>query len=195
MAPPRFFSTPAMFRAWLQKNHESEKELLVGFYRTSSGKRSITWSESVSEALCFGWIDGIRKSLDGESYTIRFTPRKPKSIWSNVNIAKVKALIAEGRMAPAGLAAWALRTEGRSGVYSFEGKALALDADLERGLKRNRAAWTFFSAQPPSYRRLVSHHVASARKAETRTRRLEALIRYSEAGERMPQFVSAPRRR
>jgi uncharacterized protein YdeI (YjbR/CyaY-like superfamily) len=198
MAPPatapRFFSTPAAFRAWLEKNHASKTEPWVGLYRTGSGRPSITWPESVAEALCFGWIDGVRKTIDGESYMIRFTPRKPTSIWSNVNIRKMTELIAEGRVAPAGLAAWSHRTEQRSGVYSFENKPGELDEASERALKANRAAWKFFSAQPPYYRRLVCHYVGSAKKAETRARRLEALIAHSAAGERIPQFVSAPRK-
>ena len=195
MAPPRFFTTPARFRAWLEKHHESRTELWVGFHRRSTGKPSITWPESVSEALCFGWIDGVRKSVDDESYMIRFTPRKPTSIWSNVNIAKVKALIAEGRMTPAGLAAWEKRTEKRSGIYSFEGRPAELDGEMQGALESNRAAWKFFSAQPPYYRRLAAHYVGSAKKPETRARRLAALIAHSAAGERLPQFVSAPPRR
>jgi uncharacterized protein YdeI (YjbR/CyaY-like superfamily) len=194
MAPPRFFRTPAAFRKWLEANHDTSKELWVGFYRTASGRPSISWPESVSEALCFGWIDGLRKSIDAESYMIRFTPRKPRSIWSNVNIAKAEALIAEGRMAPAGLAAYRLRTADRSGIYSFEKKPAVLDAAFERRFKQNRAAWKFFSDQPPYYRRVVTHYIASAKKPETRERRLEAVIAHSSAGERIPQFVSSPKR-
>jgi uncharacterized protein YdeI (YjbR/CyaY-like superfamily) len=194
MAPPHFFRTPAQFRTWLEKSHATSQELWVGYYKTGSGRPSMTWPESVAEALCFGWIDGIRKSIDAERYMIRFTPRKPKSIWSNVNIAKVEELVAEGRMTEAGLAAYALRSESRSGIYSFEGKAAELDGEMEKALRRNGAAWKFFSSQAPYYRRVASHYVASAKKPETRARRLAALIEHSAKGERLPQFVSSPRR-
>jgi uncharacterized protein YdeI (YjbR/CyaY-like superfamily) len=194
MTPPHFFRTPAKFRAWLEKNHATSEELWVGFYKVGSGKPSITWPEAVAEALCFGWIDGIRKSIDDESYTNRFTPRKRKSNWSNVNIAKVEELIAAGLMTAAGLAAYALRSKSRSGVYSFEGKAAKLDDEMEKALRRNGAAWRFFSSQAPYYQRVASHYVASAKKPETRARRLAALIAHSAKGERLPQFVSSPRR-
>lgn len=185
MTPPRFFQTPAKFGDWLQKNHERATELWVGFYRTSSGKRSITWPESVDEALRFGWIDGIRKSVDHESYMIRFTPRKANSIWSKVNMAKVEALIAANRMAPAGLAAWARRTPERSGIYSFERETAAFDAESEGAFRKNKAAWTFFEAQPPYYRRVITFYVTSAKKPETRARRLVTVIEASAKGERI----------
>lgn len=185
MAPPRFFQTPAKFGAWLEKNHESATELWVGFYRKDSGKRSITWPESVDEALRFGWIDGIRKTVDDVSYVIRFTPRKPTSVWSRVNIAKVEALIAANRMAPAGLAAYARRTPERSGIYSFEREHATFDAECERAFRRNKVAWKFFEAQPPGYRRLATFYVTSAKKQETRARRLAALIECSAKGQRI----------
>ena len=185
MTPPRFFQTPARFGDWLQKNHESASELWVGFHRTSSGKRSITWPESVDEALRFGWIDGIRKTIDAESYMIRFTPRKPNSIWSRVNMGKVEALIAAKRMTPAGLAAWERRTPERSGIYSFEREAAPFDAAYERAFRKNKAAWKFFEAQPPYYRRVVTFYVTSAKKPETRARRLARVIESSEKGERI----------
>jgi uncharacterized protein YdeI (YjbR/CyaY-like superfamily) len=195
MIEPRFFPTPALFRAWLDANHASAAELLVGFYRKDSGKPSITWPESVDEALCYGWIDGIRRSLDEDKYTIRFTPRKPTSIWSNVNIAKVEALLKAGRMMPAGLAAWEKRDPAKSGIYSFERRvAAAFDAESERRFKRNRAAWTHFQAQPPGYRRLATHYVVSAKRPETREKRLAALIAHSARGERLPQTLS-PRKK
>ena len=142
MSAPRFFATPAAFRAWLHANHARETELTVGFHKKDSGKPSITWPESVDEALCYGWIDSVRRALDADSYTIRFTPRKPTSIWSNVNIAKVNALLQAGRMMPAGLAAWERRSPDKSGVYSFERQeAAAFDAASQRLFRRNGPAW------------------------------------------------------
>ncbi|MFL5605235.1 MAG: YdeI/OmpD-associated family protein [Gemmatimonadaceae bacterium] len=194
MTPPRFFRTPAAFRAWLHANHARVSELLVGFYRKDSGRPSITWPESVDEALCYGWIDGVRRSLDEHSYSIRFTPRKPKSIWSNVNIAKVEALIRDGRMMPAGLAAYALRDPARSGIYAFEKEAAAFDADAERAFRKNRSGWEFFQAQPAGYRRLATYYVVSAKRPETRAKRLVALIAHSARGERIPQYLSPSKR-
>jgi len=194
MTSPRFFKKPEDFRAWLEKNHATTTELLVGFYKRASGRPSMTWPESVDEALSFGWIDGVRKSIDETSYTIRFTPRKPRSIWSDVNIAKVKSLIEQGRMSPAGLAAWALRDEARSGIYSFERKAAALDTAAEQQFRQNRKAWAFFQAQPPGYRRVAAHYVSSAKRDDTRARRLAALIECSAKGERIPQYSIAAKR-
>jgi uncharacterized protein YdeI (YjbR/CyaY-like superfamily) len=189
---PRFFASPADFRAWLEENHDRRTELVVGFYKKGSGKPSITWSESVDEALCFGWIDGVRRSLDAERYTIRFTPRKPVSIWSNVNIAKVEMLLREGRMRPAGLAAWERRDPARSGIYAFERQTPAeFDPESARRFERTRGAWRFFQEQPPGYRRLATHYVMSAKRPETRERRLAALIEHSARGERLPRTVSA----
>ena len=195
MSEPRFFATPADFRAWLDANHDRASELIVGFHKKGSGKPSITWPESVDEALCFGWIDGVRRSLDADRYNIRFTPRKPTSIWSNVNVAKVKALLAAGRMMPAGIAAWERRDPVRSGIYSFErANPAAFDEPSERRFARNRAAWKFFQAQPAGYRRLATHYVVSAKRPETREKRLGVLIECSARGERLPQTVSAKRR-
>ena len=191
MTSPRFFSTPEGFRAWLHRYHSTATELLVGFYKRDSDRPSMTWPESVDEALCYGWIDGVRRSIDDASYSIRFTPRKHKSIWSNVNIAKVGALIEQGRMAPMGLAAWARRDEERSGVYAFERKAAAFDVEMEGVFRRNRKAWSYFESQPPGYRRLAAHYVSSAKRADTRARRLSALIEHSANGERLPQFSIA----
>jgi uncharacterized protein YdeI (YjbR/CyaY-like superfamily) len=186
---PTFFETPAEFRAWLVKNLATATFLLVGFYKTSTGRKSITWPESVDEALCYGWIDGVRRSLGETSYTIRFTPRKKRSIWSNVNIAKADALIAQGRMMPAGLAAYGLRDPARSGIYAFEKETASLDAESERQFRRNKAAWSFFQAQPPGYRQVVLHYMTSAKKPETRARRLAAVIEHSSRGERIPQYT------
>jgi uncharacterized protein YdeI (YjbR/CyaY-like superfamily) len=191
MSAPRFFATAAAFRAWLDAHHDRETELLVGFHKKGSGKPSMTWPESVDEALCYGWIDGVRRSLGDESYTIRFTPRRPGSIWSNVNTAKVAALLEAGRMMPAGLAAWERRDPKKSGIYLFErNNPVAFDAEAERRFKRSRRAWTFFQAQPPGYRRLATHYVTSAKRPETRERRLTALIECSARGERLAQTLS-----
>jgi uncharacterized protein YdeI (YjbR/CyaY-like superfamily) len=181
---PTFFSDPSKFRKWLEKNHDKEQELLVGFYKKGSGKPSITWPESVDEALCFGWIDGVRKSIDDESYTIRFTPRKPGSIWSVVNIGKVKELTKKGLMHPAGLAAFEKRKEHKSAVYSFEQKEISL-GDYEKQLKANKKAWSFWTAQPPSYRKAASWWVISAKQETTRLKRLSTLIADCEAGQRI----------
>jgi uncharacterized protein YdeI (YjbR/CyaY-like superfamily) len=183
---PRFFATPADFRAWLEKHHETEKELLVGFHKKGTGRASITWPESVDEALCFGWIDGVRRSLDAGAYTIRFTPRRPTSIWSAVNVARVEQLTKLGRMRPAGLRAFAARTPERTGVYAFERyEAAKLTKAQEKLLRANREAAAFFEAQPPWYRRTAIHYVASAKREETRQRRLERLIADSAAGRRI----------
>jgi uncharacterized protein YdeI (YjbR/CyaY-like superfamily) len=182
---PVFFAKPADFRAWLQKNHGSQTELWVGFHKKGSGKPSITWPESVDEALCFGWIDGIRKSIDESSYMIRFTPRKPTSIWSAVNIDRATELIEQERMRPAGLAAFEKRDERRSRVYAYERAAAKLEGEYEKTFKKNRRAWTFFQAQPAGYRKIVSHWVISAKRKDTRLRRLETLIADSEAGRRI----------
>jgi uncharacterized protein YdeI (YjbR/CyaY-like superfamily) len=184
---PTFFETPEQFRAWLEEHHENESELLVGFYRKGSGRPSITWPESVDEALCFGWIDGIRRGIDQDSYSIRFTPRKPTSNWSSVNIARVGELEKEGRMRPAGRAAFERRSAARSGIYSYEQRqAATLDADQQREFESENAdAWAFFSSQPPGYRRTAIHWVVNAKRPETRAKRLATLIEDSAAGRRL----------
>jgi len=180
---PRFFATPAKFRAWLEKHHATDRELLVGFYKKRSGKPSITWPESVDEALCFGWIDGVRRSIDDERYTIRFSPRTSRSTWSVVNIKRGKELIEFGRMTPAGLAAFEARADERSAIYSYEQRRSAkFGEDLERRFRANRKAWEHFQARSPSYRRAAMHWVTSAKKPETRERRLAALIEESARG-------------
>lgn len=187
---PKFFGSPVAFRSWLIEHHESETELVVGFYKVASGKPSMTWPESVDEALCFGWIDAVRRSLGEDAYTIRFTRRKPKSIWSAINVAKVEQLQAAGKMYPAGERAFALRTAARTGVYSFErAEAAALTAAEDSQFKRNKRAYAFFEAQAPSYRRTALHWVVSAKRAETRTRRLEKLIEDSAAGRRLAHLT------
>ncbi len=182
---PKFFAEPLAFREWLEENHHQAQELWVGFYKKGSGRPSITWPEAVDEALCFGWIDGIRKSIDATSYTIRLTPRKPRSTWSAVNIRRVQELIEAGRMQPAGLEAFAKREEDHSRQYSFEQGEVALGEEFEATFRANEKAWAFFASQPPSYRKTTTWWVISAKQEETRRRRLATLIEDSEAGERI----------
>ena len=185
---PAFFRSPAEFREWLMKHHTTLHELLVGFYKKDSGKPSITWPDSVDEALCFGWIDGIRKSIDRSSYTIRFTPRKSGSIWSAVNIKRAQALIAQGWMLPAGLKAYEARRENKSGIYSYEQRSAELAQPYNRLLRRNKSAWSFFRDQPASYRKAVHWWIISAKKEETRLKRLEKLTAFSVEGQRLPEL-------
>jgi uncharacterized protein YdeI (YjbR/CyaY-like superfamily) len=185
----RFFRTPADFRRWLTKHHATARELWVGFYKTGSGKPSITWPESVDQALCFGWIDGIRKSIDEESYKIRFTPRKASSIWSAVNIRRVGALAGEGLMQPAGLEAFAARKANKSGIYSYEQRSAKLPEPYEARLRQDPAAWDFFQSQPASYRKAAMWWVVSAKKEETRAKRLATLIEDSAHGRTLAQFT------
>jgi uncharacterized protein YdeI (YjbR/CyaY-like superfamily) len=185
-----FFPTPKDFRKWLAKHHAAAPFLWVGFYRTSSGRPSITWPQSVDEALCFGWIDGRRKSIDGTSYKIRFSPRKPSSIWSAINVARVEALKAKRRMRRAGLAAFAKRRENRSGIYSYEQRGDQFVEPYAGELRKHKAAAKFFQEQPRSYRRAAEWWVVSAKKEETRRARLAKLIDLSQKGRRIPQFTS-----
>jgi uncharacterized protein YdeI (YjbR/CyaY-like superfamily) len=191
---PTFFATPAKFRAWLAKHHGTSDELWVGFHKKGTGKPSITWPESVDEALCVGWIDGVRKRIDDESYMIRFTPRRPDSTWSAVNVARVAELTRLGRMRPAGLAAFERRREDRTAVYTYEQPAadVAFDAAAERTFRASRKAWAFFEAQPPGYRKLMTRWVMSAKREETRMRRLASLIETSASGRRVDAL--APRK-
>ena len=185
----RFFQSPSDLRKWFERHHASEQELWVGYYKKDSGKPSITWPQSVDGALCFGWIDGIRKSIDDLSYKIRFTPRKPRSIWSAVNIKRAQELLEQGQMQPAGLKAFAAREENRSGIYSYEQRSPELADQYAKKLKKNLAASKFFQAQPPSYRKAANWYVISAKKEETRLKRLDSLIEYSAQGQRIPQFT------
>ena len=181
---PIFFKGKEDFRKWLEANHAQSSELWIGFWKKSTGKPSLTWQECVDELLCFGWIDGVRKSVDGDAYKQRVTPRRPTSIWSQINIKRVAVLTAEGRMRPAGLAAFDRRD--RTKAYSFEqDRRAGLGPDEEAVFRKNRKGWTFFQAQPPYYRRMASWWVMSAKKEETRQRRLEPLIRDSAAGRRI----------
>jgi uncharacterized protein YdeI (YjbR/CyaY-like superfamily) len=185
---PRFFRSPAAFRAWLLRHHAKVEVLWVGFHKVGSGKPSMTWPESVDQALCYGWIDGIRKSLDDHRYMIRFTPRKPDSIWSSVNIKRAIMLIDQALMQPAGLKAYEARKENKSGIYSYEQRSVDLAEPYARLLKRNKAAYRFFQTQPASYRKVVSWWIVSAKKEETRLKRLEKLIVHSVQGQRISEF-------
>ena len=182
----RFFATPALFRAWLAKNHATATELGVVLHSKASGKPTMTWSEAVDQALCFGWIDSVARRTDETSRVQRFTPRRPKSNWSAVNIKKVEELTARGLMTPAGLSAFARREEARSAVYSYENRHLAsLDAQREAKFKSNAAAWDFFAKQPPSYRQTAIYWVMNAKRDETRSKRLARLIEVSAARRRL----------
>ena len=177
MADPRFFENAAAFRQWLEANHASATELIVGYYKVGSGLPSMTWPESVDEALCFGWIDGVRGRIDDVSYHIRFTPRRPKSIWSAVNIAKFEKLRARGKITSAGLAAWERRTEDKSEVYAYEQqRTVSLTREQLRAFKRKKDAWQYFENTPPGYRKVILHWVTSAKKPETRARRFDKLV-------------------
>jgi len=174
-----FFPTELDFRAWLEKNHLLEKELIVGFYKVGSGKPSMTWSQSVDQALCFGWIDGVRRSIDKDSYCIRFTPRRPSSIWSDINIKKVTELSKLGLMKAEGLAAFQLRKEDKSGIYSHEKEPSEFDSTSEKQFKSNKIAWDFFVQQAPSYQKVMKHWVMSAKQEKTKLVRLNKLIESS----------------
>lgn len=182
---PIYFASPLAFRKWLAANHAKEKDLLVGFHRKGTGKPSLTWPESVDEALCFGWIDGVRKRVDETRYTIRFTPRRKTSIWSAINIARVAELRKQGRMQPAGRAAFEARDPKKSAIYAYENRPQALAPEYEKVLRRDEAAWEFFERQPPSYRKLCAFWIMSAKKEETRQKRLAKLISDSAAGKRI----------
>lgn len=182
---PTFFATPAAFRKWLEKNHAKKTELLVGFYKVGSGKKSISWPQSVDEALCFGWIDGVRKSMGQESYTIRFSPRKPGSNWSDINIKKMEELIKKGLVHPAGMAAYAKRQESKSRVYAYEKAPVELSPAYLKKIKANNTAWNFFSRQPPSYQKVINHWIMSAKQKTTQESRLQRLIAASEQQKRL----------
>ena len=192
---PVFFAAPHEFRDWLERNHDIEKELWVGFYKKGSGKPRITWPEAVDQALCFGWIDGVRRSLDGQSYVNRFTPRRPGSVWSAVNIRKVEELTKAGLMRPAGLAAFDKRDEAKSAIYSYEQRHHAtLTEEQEAQFRGNPAAWEFFERQPASYRKAAIWWVVSAKRDETRQSRLAQLIADSASG-RTVRPLTPPQKR
>jgi uncharacterized protein YdeI (YjbR/CyaY-like superfamily) len=184
---PKFFRTPADFETWLEKNHATAIELWVGFYTKDSGKPSITWPESVDQALCFGWIDGIRKRVDEISYQIRFTPRRRGSIWSATNIKRAEDLARQKQMRPMGLKAFAARIQNKSGIYSYEQRSTKLSDPYAKLLKQNKAAWNFFKTQSPSYRKMIGWWIISAKKEETRMARVTKLISESAKGKRLLQ--------
>jgi uncharacterized protein YdeI (YjbR/CyaY-like superfamily) len=184
-AAPKFFRDPAKLREWLRRYHASRSELWVGLYKKGSAKPSITWPQLVDQLLCFGWIDGVRKSVGEDSYTIRVTPRKSGSIWSAVNLKRAAELIDAGLMEPAGRAAYAARDEAKTNRYSFERDKVALEPAYEAELRQNPKAWSFFSSQPPSYRKTITWWVMSAKREETQRRRLDVLIRDSAHGRRV----------
>jgi uncharacterized protein YdeI (YjbR/CyaY-like superfamily) len=186
---PVYFKSQSDFRAWLETNHSKERELLVGFFKKGSGKPSITWPEAVDEALCFGWIDGVRKRVDEARYTIRFTPRTTRSTWSAVNIKRAKELKKQGLMFPAGIAAFEKRSEERSRIYSYERQNAALDPAFEKKFRANKKAWAFFNSQTPSYKRTAVWWVISAKKEETRLRRLDTLIKESSLEKVIPPLA------
>ena len=185
---PVFFSSTNKLMAWFEKNHARKKELWVGYYKRATGKKSITWPESVDAALCYGWIDGIRRSIGTESYMIRFTPRNPDSTWSAVNLKKMEALIKQGLMKPAGLAVYKLRRKDKSENYSFQRHKVMLDEKLMTALKQEPDAWGFFSSQAPYYRKICFMWIMDAKKEETRLRRLGVLISCSAKREKIPSF-------
>lgn len=190
---PRLFKTREAFRAWLAKNHDKKGEIWLRYHKAGSGKTSVVYKEALDEALCFGWIDGVVKGIDDASYIQRWSPRKKGSYWSAVNIKKAEALIAQGRMTPAGLAAFAARDKSAKARYSFENRPQDLPPAALARLKGNKAAWAFWQEQPPGYRRTATWLVVSAKKDETRAKRLELLIECSARGERLPALVSPAR--
>jgi uncharacterized protein YdeI (YjbR/CyaY-like superfamily) len=193
---PIYFESPAAFRAWLEEHHETATEVFVGYWKKATGKPSLVWSEAVDEALCFGWIDSVARGVDDERYAQRFTPRKNVSNWSAVNIAKVERLRAEGRMRPAGETAFGLRRDDKTAIYSYEQrKNPQLEPDEQAQLEADAAAWTFFSSKPPSYRKPALWWVISAKKPETRARRLATLIADSAAGRTIKPLTPPAKRK
>jgi len=181
----KFFKSAAAFRDWLSKNHSAARELVVGFYKKESGRGGLAYPQAVDEALCHGWIDGVRHRVGEESYSIRFTPRKRDSIWSAVNLRHVQRLIEEGRMAPPGLAVFQARNQKRAGIYSYENRPSALAGGYRRELEASKEGLAFFESQPPWYRRTCAFWVMSAKKEETRRARLRKLVESSAAGVRL----------
>ncbi len=191
---PTFFPTSADFRAWLEAHHDKLREQLIGFYKKDSGKPSITWPESVQVALCFGWIDGVRKSIDETSYMIRFTPRKPTSTWSSININLVRELTKQGLMHPAGLKAFAARDEKKS-IYSYEQRKTArFTREQEKQFRASKAAWEFFRSQAPWYQKVTTFWVISAKREETKLKRLSQLIGHSQDQHRLPGLIPAKKK-
>jgi uncharacterized protein YdeI (YjbR/CyaY-like superfamily) len=192
---PTFFPTPSDFRDWLEAHHDKLREQLVGFHRKDSGKQSITWPESVEVALCFGWIDGVRRSIDETSYMIRFTPRKPTSTWSSINIKLVRELTKKGLMHPAGLKVFAARSAKKSGIYAYEQRKDAqLTAQQEKRFRANKTAWEFFRSKAPWYQRVCTYWVISAKREETKLKRLSLLIEHSQDRRTLPQLTPAKKK-
>jgi len=191
---PTFFRTASTFRKWLEENHDRTPELLIGFHRVDSGKGGITYREALDEALCFGWIDGVRKRFDADSYTIRFTPRKPSSIWSVVNTTRIDKLINMGRVHPAGLKVFQQRDEKRSKLYSYEVGNCKFAPEHEEQFRADPTAWEFYQAQAPWYRRVSCYWVMSAKREETRLRRLATLIDDSANARRIKQLTANPKK-
>jgi uncharacterized protein YdeI (YjbR/CyaY-like superfamily) len=189
-----FFDSPAAWRAWLAEHHATAPEVLVGFHKKGTGRASLTWAESVAEALCFGWIDGVRRSAGPGAYTIRFTPRRPGSHWSQVNVDLVERLEAEGRMTAPGRAAFAARREDRTARFAYEQAEVTFDPEQEATFRADSAAWAWFSAQAPSYRKVATYWVTSAKRPQTRARRLTTLIECSREERRIPQYTRGPTR-
>jgi uncharacterized protein YdeI (YjbR/CyaY-like superfamily) len=189
-----FFETPGQLRAWFEGNHETAAELWLGYHRKRTGRPSVTWQEVVDQELCFGWIDSVRYSLGDDSSAQRITPRRKGSIWSAVNIRRFGQLDRMGLVHPSGRAAFEKRDEARSAIYAYENRSRGFDAATEAAFRKHKAAWTFFEGQAPSYRRTAAYWVMSAKRGETRERRLMALIEHSRNRERLPQFVSPSRR-
>ena len=187
MSKPTYFPTEADFRCWLKDNHETAPELLVGFWKKSTGKPSIDWPQARDQALCFGWIDGVRKSLGDDAYTIRFTPRRKGSIWSTVNVDRFNALKADGQMTSAGERAYE-ENKHKTGLYAYERELAALSPEDEAQFRKHKAAWADWEGRPPGYRKVVLHWVTSAKKPETRAKRLGILIESSAAGEKIPGY-------
>jgi uncharacterized protein YdeI (YjbR/CyaY-like superfamily) len=190
---PKHFASPVAFRVWLAKHHATETELWVGYWKKATGIPTMTWSESVDEALCFGWIDGVRNAVDGQSYTIRFTPRRPGSAWSAINLAKMKTLETEGRMTETGRRAFHASDHRKSG-YAVKDFNAEFDAAGLRAFRDRPKAWIFFQEQPPGYRRMATYWVMNAKQPETRARRLAALIADSAAGRRLGRLSPGGRR-
>jgi uncharacterized protein YdeI (YjbR/CyaY-like superfamily) len=186
---PTFFSSASAFRGWLEAHHATGTELMVGIHTKSSGKPGMTYPEALDEALCFGWIDGVRRKVDVHSFLTRFTPRKPRSTWSLVNVRHVQRLIAAGRMRPPGLKAYEARDEKKTGIYSFEKRPASFPPDLEKIFRAGKSAWAFWNDQPPGYRRTATWWVISAVRDETRLRRLVKLIEDSAGGKRLDLLI------
>ena len=195
MTAPRFFRDAGSFGRWLASHHASETELWVGLYKKHVAHRGMTYAEAVEEALCWGWIDGVMRRLDDDRTMQRFTPRKAKSTWSVVNVTKVKALVAAGRMRPPGLATFKARDPQRTGIYSFEKAPAEFSPPQARLFKKNSSAWKWFSAQAPSYRRVATHWVTSAKQEATRVRRLDSLIAHCAEGKKLRQFTPMDQRK